>query len=141
MNDVPTNIDAEIASNSSGGSFLGIGSTDHLTGDSDHIPAFPDHEKTRPPHDILFKGREKGFCEMFLVLFSHTGFGKNFEPCCNKFQSFFFEPGNDLTHKTALNPIGFHHNKCAVHLRFHSLLAAFFPAAVHWTRRGTLPSL
>src|SRR5512137_3087550 len=141
MNDVPTNIDAEIASNSSGGTFLRIGSTDHLPGNSGHIPAFPDHEKTRPPHDILFKGREKRFCEMFLVLFCHTGFGKNFEPCCNKFQSFFFEPGNDLTHQTALNPIGFHHYKGAVHLRFHSLLAAFLPAAVHWTRRGTLPSL
>ena len=59
----------------------------------------------------FFNDGKEGFCKVFLVLLRHSWFRKNLKAGSNKFQSFCFEPGNNLPDKTALDAVGFDHDE------------------------------
>lgn len=118
MDDVPTNIDAEITAYCARSGLGRLRDAHHGARYAHHIGAFPDHSADGAAGQELAEASKEGSGGVFLIMLFNKVLRGYKELHGNKFEAPTLEAGDDLTDKTALDAIRFHHEESTLTCHF-----------------------
>lgn len=117
MNDVATEVDAEIASDGSWQRLLGIGLSHHHATSLSRVLAFPNHGDDWSGRDEVDELVVEGLVFQVDVVFFDVLFRSLHEFHGDELEAALFESLDDVADESALDSVGFHHDESAVGVR------------------------
>ena len=111
VDDVATDVDAEVTADGAGLGVHGLGGTKHLAAGEDSVVAFPDHGADGAGGSVVDETAEEALGGQIGVVLLEVGTAWGAELHGAKLESLVLEASDDLTNESSLDTIGLDHDE------------------------------
>ena len=111
VDDVATDVDAEITTDGAGLGVSGLGGTKHLAASGYSVVAFPDHGADGAGGSVVDETAEEALGGQIGVVLLEVGTAWGADLHGAKLESLVLEAGDDLTNESSLDAIGLDHDE------------------------------
>ena len=111
VDDVSTNIDAEITADGAWGGVEGLGGAEHLAAGEDSVVTFPDHGADGAGGGVVDESGEESLAGEVSVVSLHVGTAWVADLHGDELEALLLEAADNGTDKSSLDTIGLDHNE------------------------------